>query len=442
MTFNKTKIIRVTLLSLLIITIIIAVVLYSSFNVRFFLLKALQGEENAYNTLIKINHNDIMALKGRAFFYSFRGLLNRELSDRALTDYNHILTLHPDDIDALKGRIGIYWARYHRDKFSIENNLYMEHLIEDCSKLIDLGEVDYNTLYIRSAANYDLGNYPQAITDLAKCISIEPDNPDPYALRAEVYFLNDEYHKAVKDMMKAHKLKPETYKNSPEAWLSRWIGFQLIKSDYEELDKSYTRMIENNPDIVGFYVNRAWNYIELEQYDDAIADYTKAIELEPDNAAALARRGGVGYRFKGDYQKALEDCNNAIKMNPGSSIAYYFRSLVYDDMEDYKMTISDLEKAIQFDPQWDEPYTKLGDLYIKIENYDRALSFYEMALTKHTHIGVIFKIAAAFDAAGRINDAITSYQQYLKYNESPFIFGWNEDNMKYAENRLKELENL
>ncbi len=76
--------------------------------------------------------------------------------------------------------------------------------------------------------------------------------------------------------------------------------------------------IENNAE---FYYNRGIDRFERGDYDKAISDYSKAIEINPRFAMAYANRGGA-YLNKGLYDQAISDSNKAIELNPKLAMAY------------------------------------------------------------------------------------------------------------------------
>jgi tetratricopeptide (TPR) repeat protein len=61
---------------------------------------------------------------------------------------------------------------------------------------------------------------------------------------------------------------------------------------------------------------RGWTYWAMERYDQALADLNRAIELNPENASALASRGET-YRLMERYDEALADFNRAIELDLG-----------------------------------------------------------------------------------------------------------------------------
>ena len=63
------------------------------------------------------------------------------------------------------------------------------------------------------------------------------------------------------------------------------------------------------------HFNRGSKSIESKKYDQAIVDYTKAIELNPKLAGAYSNRG-FAYFMSNQHQKAVADCSKAIELNP------------------------------------------------------------------------------------------------------------------------------
>ncbi len=69
-------------------------------------------------------------------------------------------------------------------------------------------------------------------------------------------------------------------------------------------------------------------FLQLKQYDRAIADFDETIKLNPRDAIPFTNRGNA-YREKGRFDRALEDYNSAIEINPKWTNAYFGRALTY-----------------------------------------------------------------------------------------------------------------
>jgi tetratricopeptide (TPR) repeat protein len=82
----------------------------------------------------------------------------------------------------------------------------------------------------------------------------------------------------------------------------------------------------------------------LGEYDKALSDYNKAIELLPRYAKAYNNRGYI-YRKKGEYDHAIADYSKAIEIDPKYASAYYHGDYAYYYKGDYKRAWEDVRKA-------------------------------------------------------------------------------------------------
>lgn len=107
---------------------------------------------------------------------------------------------------------------------------------------------------------------------------------------------------------------------------------------------------ENNLEAkaVSAYLNRAIRKSDESNNLGAIADLTKAIELEPNNAGLFLKRGRLHAKL-GAHQSAIADFNNAIKENPNSTAAYFARAKSHQELDLLEKAISDYKKTISLD---------------------------------------------------------------------------------------------
>ena len=121
------------------------------------------------------------------------------------------------------------------------------------------------------------------------------------------------------------------------------------------------------------YNNRAWAYIGKRDYDRAIADLNEAIRLDPRNSAAYNNRGWA-YIDKRDYDRAIADLNEAIRLDPRNSEAYNNRGWAYNGKGEYDRAIADTSEAIRLDSKNSAAYNNRGWAYIGKRDYDRAIA--------------------------------------------------------------------
>jgi len=83
----------------------------------------------------------------------------------------------------------------------------------------------------------------------------------------------------------------------------------------------------------------------LKKYDEAIADFSQAIQIESKSDLAYYNRGNV-YSDIGQYEKAVEDYNHALEINPQYAKAYYKRGDAYYHLSQYEISMKDFEQAL------------------------------------------------------------------------------------------------
>ena len=117
--------------------------------------------------------------------------------------------------------------------------------------------------------------------------------------------------------------------------------------------------------------------------DQAIAACTRIIERADDNpehrADALSARGQA-YRLKRQYDQALADLNEAIRLKPDSVNALYRRGNVYRDMRDYDRAIADFDQVLRLRPNFAAGFLNRGYVWEAKGDRERAKADYQAAL--------------------------------------------------------------
>ncbi len=122
--------------------------------------------------------------------------------------------------------------------------------------------------------------------------------------------------------------------------------------DKGEVDRAiadYTKAIALDPNYAIAYTNRGLTYEKKGEVDRAIADYTKAIALDPNYAIAYTNRGAA-YYSKGEVDRAIADFDETIKRNPNYAITYTNRGYAYEKKGDKDQAIADFRKALEINP--------------------------------------------------------------------------------------------
>lgn len=117
---------------------------------------------------------------------------------------------------------------------------------------------------------------------------------------------------------------------------------------YDLAVADFTKAIELDPNYLVAYYNRGVAYFDLGQYDVAILDFTKAMELGLRGKGTYHIRG-LAYAKQGQYDLAIADFNKALEVDPNDAATYNNRGIVYLLKGQYEHTIKDLTRAIHLD---------------------------------------------------------------------------------------------
>ena len=172
------------------------------------------------------------------------------------------------------------------------------------------------------------GGLQRALADLNRAIELAPSLAPIYANRGIVYQLMDEVDQALADFNRASCL----YVHGRARSCARRL-------------QPRARARSQQPRF--FYLNRGAVYQRLKDKDRALADYTRAIELQPNNAMAYTNRG-VLYELEGDHERAILDFDRAVELDPKLARAYANRGASYLRKGDVDRALADFDRAIEF----------------------------------------------------------------------------------------------
>lgn len=151
------------------------------------------------------------------------------------------------------------------------------------------------------------------------------------------------------------------------------------KGDSDGAIADFTKAVELNPQFAEAYYNRGVARFHKGDADGAIADYTRAIEIAPRLARAYYGRGDARYH-KHDDDGAIADFTRAVEIDPRWAKAYSRRGDVRFDKGDDDGAVADHTKAIGIDPGYANAYFGRGSARFGKGDYDGAIADYTKAI--------------------------------------------------------------
>jgi tetratricopeptide (TPR) repeat protein len=153
--------------------------------------------------------------------------------------------------------------------------------------------------------------------------------------------------------------------------------------------------------------------------------------ISRNNLAMTYHNRAVIYGKSGQYNRAIADFNQAIKLNPKNSQFYYNRGVTYSDKGQHDRAISDYDKAIKLNPKIAGIYNDRGVAYKKKGQYDRAIADYGRALKLNPKYSLAYwNRGLAYEKMGQRRKAIADFRKFLQLRPGN----------KFGLNALKRLE--
>ena len=106
----------------------------------------------------------------------------------------------------------------------------------------------------------------------------------------------------------------------------------------------------------------AVEFQEQGKLTEAIAEYGKVLELNPQSVEAYANRGGARADM-GEYQMALQDYDQALQLNPEDAKLYLTRANLHSDLGESGKAIEDYSQAIRITPTFSDYYHRRANVY-------------------------------------------------------------------------------
>ena len=153
------------------------------------------------------------------------------------------------------------------------------------------------------------------------------------------------------------------------------------RGEYELAIENYSKAIDLDPEDATAYLLRALIYHRNGKYDCAIEDYNKLINRNPEKSPFAYFFRGRNHLEKGDFGLAIDDFTAAINQNLANAATYAERGLAYYRSCEFQHAIDDYDEAIKLNPHSFQSYLSrgvahetLGKLVRAIEDYNRALA--------------------------------------------------------------------
>jgi tetratricopeptide (TPR) repeat protein len=258
-------------------------------------------------------------------------------------------------------------------------------------------------------------DYRQAVEELEKAIQLDPGNQEieellgqAYCSVGTYYYNRGMYNRAVKVLEKC--LQALDY---DDAHYTLACAYEKA-GDYEKAIGEYRKAIEVDPE-------DGWNhkalgdlYVKMGEPEKAPDEYKKANELYPGGYAEARHNLLAVYTYRGMYEEAVSGYREFIERNPLSARAHNNLGLIYAKKGDRAEAEREYKRAFEIKDDYADPHYNLGVLYFREGRYDEAVSEFEKVLKINpNHAKAHLSLALTLEREGDTKAALRHYRGYI-----------------------------
>ncbi len=192
-------------------------------------------------------------------------------------------------------------------------------------------------------------------------------------------------------------------------------GYRYRRQEYEKAIEIAERIIQDPFQDI-FRKSAAFNLLGIVlddqgKHDEAIAQYQKAIKLDPKNALAYNNWGSVLDEQK-KYDEAIVQYQKAIELNPKLASAYLNWGNALSEQKKYDEAIAQYQKAVELDPKDADAYNNLGNVLMEQKRYGDAVAKFRKAIELDPTFADAYNgWGVALKAQGKYDEAEAKFQK-------------------------------
>ena len=184
-----------------------------------------------------------------------------------------------------------------------------------------------------------------------------------------------------------------------------------------------TQILQSNPADFNALANRGVGFRMTGEYDRAVADFNQAMRLDPKNVAVLFLERGLAYEGSSDSQMAITDLSEALRRDSSLVQAYFGRAIAYEAVGQHDLSTTDLREATRRDGNLVAAlFVQRGEALRTSHRFEGAISAFDRAIALNPNFPLAyFGRGAAHDERGDIEQAAADYRMFLDFKATADI---------------------
>ncbi len=187
----------------------------------------------------------------------------------------------------------------------------------------------------------------------------------------------------------------------------------FFENRYEDAIAAYNQALQIQPDLADTWNNRGVVLTRMQRYPEAIASYEQATTLRPNYPDAWNNRGVVLLELQ-KYQEAIGCYEQAIQAKPDYADAWNNRGVAFSKMQEYEQAVISYNQALKIKNDYTDAWNNRGVALSKLEKYEAAIDSYDNAAKiRPDFYRIWYNKARCYALQGKIELAIENLKRAL-----------------------------
>ena len=263
--------------------------------------------------------------------------------------------------------------------------------------------------FYRAIAKLELEDYKGAEEDCSLAIERNPFIIDAYQVRGIARQVLKDYKGAIADYDEGLNQMPEH-----QVFLMNKAVCECEVGEYAEADSTYARLISIYPNYANAYLGRAQLRLEQKDTVSAISDIDKSISISKNIAGAYVMRSDLHIQYGKDFEAALADMDEAIKLEPRYTGYFINRAYIRYNLDDYFGAMADYDYALQLDPANVTAHFNRGLLRTEVSDNNKAIEDFSFVLrSEPDNLLARYNRALLYSKIGQYREAVADFDAVL-----------------------------
>jgi len=263
-----------------------------------------------------------------------------------------------------------------------------------------------NEKLAKAEKNFCAGKNNNAIAYCKQILSENPKNFEAMLLLGRAYLANLD-DEAFEIFEKVKKLKP----NLAAGYFYKGQSILKLGNNYEVAVENFDKAIELEPNNAETYFMRGDSQSRLKNFTAAIADFTKAEEMQPEEK--IYKKRGEVYLKNFEFAKAIEDFKKVLEFSTQNYSAYEGLAIAYANLKNKTLALENFNKFVELSGEKNF-YGLLGEIYFALGDYEKAIEIFSesIELNKDT-VETYYLRGRSYFEQKNFSSALADFEEYV-----------------------------